>query len=100
MVRAVGKGFGAVSEGILELVKNAVFAAHVVGRSGFLAKGRATQYQLLIGVLNQVSEVGRAPRKLADHGLPHKPRHMGLEVRIDAADVEFFTRADAGGGVS
>jgi len=89
-------GFGAVREAIFKLVENAVFAAHVVGRLGLVAKRRATQHKFLAWVFQQVGQVRRTARKLADGGRALQARDMGLEVGIDQAGIKFFAWANLG----
>jgi hypothetical protein len=92
----MGIGLGAVGEGVLKVIENAVLTAHVMGRLGFMAKRWAAQHQFVAGVLDQVREVGCATGELADAGLTAKPRDVGLQVRVNLAGVEFFARADTG----
>ncbi|MCY1440801.1 hypothetical protein D9M71_570900 [compost metagenome] len=56
-VGAVHVGFRAVRKTVAQLIEDAEFTAHVVGRLGLVAEGRATQDEFLFGVFQQVSEV-------------------------------------------
>lgn len=96
LVKAVHIGFGAIREAVLELIENAVFAAHVVGGLGFVAKWRAAQHEFLARVFQQVSQVGCATGELADLDRAGKARNMRLEVGIDEAGIKFFAGANLG----
>jgi|GEM_PF-3908063 len=95
-IGAVHISLGAVREAIFELVENAVFAAHVVGRLGLVTKRRATQHKFLVGVFQQVSQVRRATRELADFDGTAQARNMSFEVGIDQAGIKFFAWANLG----
>ncbi|CRS20361.1 hypothetical protein PAERUG_P48_London_17_VIM_2_01_13_05483 [Pseudomonas aeruginosa] len=96
-VGAVEVGFRAVGEACVQLVQDAVFAAHVVGRLGLVAEWRATQDELLARILDQVGQVGRATGELADLRGAFEAGDMGFQVRVDDGGVEFFAGADASG---
>ena len=90
-------GLGAVGETGVELVEDAVFAAHVVGRLGLVTERRTPQDELLLRVLDQVGQIGRTAGKLADSGFAAQAGDVSLEIGIDDGGVEFFACADAGG---
>ncbi|MNZ62040.1 hypothetical protein D3C78_801530 [compost metagenome] len=56
-VGAVHVGFRAVRKAVAQLIEDAEFTAHVVGRLGPVAEGRTTQDEFLFGVFQQVGEV-------------------------------------------
>ncbi len=91
---------GAIGKGILELIEDAVFAPHVVRRTGLLPKRWATQYQLLVRVLDQIRQVGCAARKLTDRRRTVKLRNVRFQVRIYQGNVQLFASANVGGLVS
>ncbi|MCY1183035.1 hypothetical protein D9M73_236230 [compost metagenome] len=90
-------GLGAIRKTAVELVEDAVFAAHVMSRLGLVAEGRATQYEFLPRVLQQVGQVRGAAGELADPRLSLQAGDMRLEIGIDDGSVEFFAFAAADG---
>ncbi|MNF58501.1 hypothetical protein D3C84_400580 [compost metagenome] len=99
-IGAVHIRLGAVGKTTVELVEDAVFAAHVMGRLGLVAKGWPAQHELLPRVLQQVGQVRGAARKLADHRLAFKAGNMRLEIGVDQAGIKLFAGANTGGLVS
>ncbi|MCY1366902.1 hypothetical protein D9M69_538120 [compost metagenome] len=99
-VGAVRIGLRAIGEAGVELVEDAVFAPHVMGRLGLAAERRAAQDELLLRVFDQVGQVGGAAGELADPRCAVEPGNVSLEIRIDCRGIEFFTFADASGLVS
>jgi hypothetical protein len=66
----------------------------------WVAKRRPTQDEFLLGVFEQVSQIRRAARELADLRQTAQACNVRLEVWIDQAGVELFAGADTGGLVS
>jgi hypothetical protein len=67
-----------------------------MGGLGFVAKRWTAQHEFLAGVFQQVGQVRRTTRKLADRGRAAQARDMGLEVGIDQAGIKFFAWANLG----
>ncbi|MNO99856.1 hypothetical protein D3C76_916380 [compost metagenome] len=93
-------GLRAVRKTVAQLIEDAEFAAHVMGGLGLVTEGRPTQDEFLFRVFEQVGEVGRTARELADPWQAAQARNVGLEVGVDQAGIEFFAGAGAGGLVS
>ncbi|MNN78421.1 hypothetical protein D3C81_1949800 [compost metagenome] len=93
-------GFRAIRKTVAQLIEDAEFTAHVVGGLGLVAERRTAQDEFLFRVFQQVGQVRRTARKLADRRCAAQAGNVRLEVRIDQAGIEFFARADAGGLVS
>jgi hypothetical protein len=72
-VGAVHVGLGAVGEAAVELVEDAEFAAHVVGRLGLVAERRAAQDEVAARVADQVGQVGGAAGNWLMLGKPCRP---------------------------
>src|SRR5690606_25759917 len=86
-----------IREDRFEFFHHAVFATHVVGGFGFLAKRRTAQNVFLVIEGDRIRQVGRAAWKLLDAGGALHIRHYGFDEAGDHVRVELFAFANFSG---
>jgi hypothetical protein len=80
----------------MQLGKDAVFAAHVVGGFDFAAEGWAPKNQFMRAELQRVRQVRMAARVLADDERSCLAWNMLAKKWFELREVEFFAGANGG----
>ncbi len=98
-VVADGQYLGHDGVGGCEGPHHARLAQHVVGALRLVAEGRAAQHQLATRVAQEIGEIGRPARELADLRRALEARDARLEEGVHARHVELLALANLAGAI-